>query len=53
MMAAMREFDWSYEFGMYAGIAVGIFAVALVATGLFLAAVHLLNGVRRRRSERL
>lgn len=53
MMAAMREFDWSYEFGMYAGTAAGVFAVVLVATGLFLAAAHLFKGARRRRAERL
>jgi hypothetical protein len=34
-MLAMREFDWSYELGMYAGTAAGLIAVAFVASGLF------------------
>jgi len=35
-MSAMREFDWSYELGMYAGTAIGILVVALVVGGLLL-----------------
>lgn len=51
-MAAVREFDWSYEASMYAGTAAGIFAVALLAAGLFVVVASLLNGARRRQSER-
>ena len=53
MMSAMREFDWSYEFGMYAGTAAAALVAILVASGLFLLARQLFKGVRRRRSERL
>lgn len=30
MTSAMREFDWSYEIGMYAGTAAGVLVLVLV-----------------------
>lgn len=36
MLLPMREFDWSYELGMYGGIAGGVLVVILVAAGLVL-----------------
>lgn len=52
MMSPMREFDWSYELGMYAGTAAGVFALVLVVGGLILLVRFLLRGSRRRRLER-
>lgn len=53
MTSAMREFDWGYELGMYAGTAVGVLVVVFVACGLVLLVRHLAKSSRHRRSERL
>ena len=52
MMSAMRDFDWSYEIGMYAGTAAGVFALVLVVGGLILLVRFLSRGSRHRRPER-
>ena len=36
MMLPMREFDWSYEFGMYGGTAAGLLVILAVTGGVFL-----------------
>jgi len=38
MTLPMREFDWGYELGMYAGTAAGVLVMVLVVGGLFLLA---------------
>ena len=50
MTAPMREFDWSYEIGMYAGTAAGMLALALIVGGLFLLVRALLGKSPSRRS---
>lgn len=51
MTAPMREFDWSYEIGIYAGTAAGVLALALVVGGLILLARALLRKIAPRRSD--
>jgi hypothetical protein len=51
MTAPMREFDWSYEIGMYAGTAAGMLALALVVGGLILLVRALLKGSSSHRSD--
>lgn len=46
MLLPMREFDWSYEFGMYGGIAAGVLVVILVAGGLVLLIRYLVRSSR-------
>lgn len=50
-MSAMREFDWSYELGMYAGTATGILIIAVVVGGLVLLVQSLFRG--RRHGEKI
>lgn len=52
MMSAMREFEWSYEIGMYAGTAVGAFGLVLVGSALVLLFKILFKASPPRRSER-
>ena len=52
MTAAFREFDWSYEIGMYAGTLVGVLALVLVVGGFILLIRALLGKIASRRSER-
>jgi hypothetical protein len=52
MMSAFREFDWSYEIGMYAGTMAGVLTLALVVGGLILLVRALLGKTSSRRSER-
>jgi hypothetical protein len=51
MTAPMREFDWSYEIGMYAGTAAGVLALVLVVGGLILLVRALLGRISPRRSD--
>ena len=51
MTAPMREFDWSYEIGMYAGTAAGMLALALVVGCLILLVRALLKGSSSHRSD--
>ena len=51
MTAPMREFDRSYEIGMYAGTAAGMLALALVVGGLILLVRALLGKTSSRRSD--
>jgi hypothetical protein len=51
MTVAVREFDWSYELGMYAGVTVAILLVLLAVGGLAAFAAFLVRGGRRRRSD--
>jgi hypothetical protein len=53
MMSVMREFDWSYELGMYAGTAAGLVVVFAAGGGLVWLAELLLRGGWRHRSNRL
>lgn len=53
MMAAMREFDWSYELGMYAGTATAVLAVGLVAGGLVVLIRYVLRGSGHDGSDKL
>jgi hypothetical protein len=48
----MREFDWSYEIGMYAGTAAGVLVLVLVVGGLVLLVRMLLRKISPSRSER-
>ncbi len=48
MTSTMREFDWSYEIGMYAGTAAGMLALVL---GLILLVRALLRKIALRRSD--
>jgi hypothetical protein len=49
----MREFDWSYELGMYAGTAAGLL-VCFFTVGGFVVLVNLLwRGHRHRRSDKM
>ncbi len=52
MMSAMREFDWSYEIGMYAGTAAGVLGLVLVVGALVLIVRFLLQGGLHRRRDR-
>lgn len=52
MASTMREFDWSYEIGMYAGTAAGLLALVLVVGGLILLVNALLKRISPGRSER-
>lgn len=52
MMSAMREFEWSYEIGMYAGTAAGVLGLVLVGGALVLLVKILLKANSSRRSER-
>ncbi len=51
MTSTMREFDWSYEIGMYAGTAAGMLALTLIVGGLFLLIRALLGKTSSRRSD--
>ena len=51
MNAPMREFEWSYETGMYAGTAAGMLALALVVGGLILLVRALLGKTSSRRPD--
>lgn len=46
MLLPMREFDWSYELGMYGGIAGGVLVVILVVSGLVLLIRYLVRSSR-------
>ncbi len=52
MTAPMREFDWSYELGMYAGTAAGVLGLILVVGGLILLGRGLLRRITHHRPER-
>lgn len=52
MMSAMREFEWSYEIGMYAGTAVGMLGLILVGSAVVLLVKILFKASSSRRSER-
>lgn len=52
MTLPMREFDWSYEFGMYAGTAAGVLGLVIVVGALILVVRYLLKGGLRRRPDR-
>ena len=53
MMSAMREFNWDFQIGLYAGTATGVLVVVLAACGFLLLATSVTKSARRRRSERL
>lgn len=46
-MAAMREFDWSYELGMYVATAACLVVVVLLASGLIVLVRFLLRRNRQ------
>jgi hypothetical protein len=52
MTLPMREFDWSYELGMYAGTAAGMLGLILVVGGLVLLVKMLLRRILPHRSGR-
>ena len=51
MTLPMREFDWSYELGMYAGTAAGVLGLILFVGGLILRVRALLGKTSSRRSD--
>jgi hypothetical protein len=51
MTSTMREFDWSYEIGMYAGTAAGLLVMVLIVGGLILLVRVLLGKTSSRRSD--
>ena len=46
MTFAMREFDWSYELGMYAGTAAGLLVIVAATGGLCVLVGYLMRGSR-------
>ena len=52
MTLPMREFDWSYELGMYAGTAAGVLGLILFVDGLILLGRALLRRISPHRPER-
>lgn len=46
MLLPMREFDWSYELGMYAGTAAGLLVISVVTGSVVLLIRYLVRSSR-------